>query len=161
MHTLTEADDFDRAMLVRAVLEAEQAHLAGDRPFGALIAEQGGRLLVLGRNREASNADPTAHAEVDALRKLGPRALAGAAGLTLYASGEPCPQCAAAIFYCGIRRVVYAVGADTMRACEEEGAPVLKMGCREVFATGSHPVCVVGPVEVELGREVLRRHFGR
>ena len=161
MNTLELADDFDRAMLARAVLEAEQARLEGDRPFGALIAEHGGRLLALGRNREASNADPTAHAEVDALRKLGPRALAGAAGLTLYASGEPCPQCAAAIFYSGIRRVVYAVGADTMRACEEEGAPVLKMGCREVFAAGSHPVCVVGPVEVELGREVLRRHCGR
>jgi len=80
-----------------------------DYPFGAVIVGEGNRVLALGRNSSKRNADPTAHAEMVAIRAF----LSGHdpqdfKRTTLYASGEPCPMCMGAIIWCGIRRVVFA-----------------------------------------------------
>jgi tRNA(adenine34) deaminase len=79
-----------------------------DFPFGAVIV-QGKSVLALGRNSSKRNADPTAHAEMVAIRAF----LSGhepeeLRRTTLYSSGEPCPMCMGAIIWCGIRRLVYA-----------------------------------------------------
>ncbi len=87
-----------------AIDQAKEA----DYPFGAVIVE-GKRALALGQNSSKRNADPTAHAEMVAIRAFlsghEPEDLKRA---TLYASGEPCPMCMGAIIWCGIRRLVYA-----------------------------------------------------
>jgi tRNA(Arg) A34 adenosine deaminase TadA len=88
-------------------LAIDQAKLA-DFPFGAVIVS-GGDVLALGQNSGRRNADPTAHAEMVAIRtclsKHAPDALKSA---TIYASGEPCPMCMGAIIWCGFERLVYA-----------------------------------------------------
>ena len=75
---------------------------------GAVIVRDGAAIAT-GRNLGKSNDDPTAHAEMVALRQL---IAAGATGklkgATLYASGEPCPMCMGVIIWCGIGRVVFA-----------------------------------------------------
>ena len=76
-------------------------------PFGAVIVREG-QVLASGTNRVTANNDPTAHAEVSAIReacaKVGNFKLEGA---TIYTSCEPCPMCLSAIYWAGISRIFY------------------------------------------------------
>ena len=87
-----------------AIEEARQA----DFPFGAVIVREGA-VIARGRNLGRTNRDPTAHGEMDAIRKCladhGPAALRGS---TLYTSGEPCAMCMGAIIWCHLGRLVFA-----------------------------------------------------
>jgi tRNA(adenine34) deaminase len=80
----------------------------GDFPFGAVIVRDGD-IVAAGRNLGKTDDDPTAHAEMMALRSvIAKRATDQLKGATFYASGEPCPMCMGAIIWCGIGRVVFA-----------------------------------------------------
>jgi tRNA(Arg) A34 adenosine deaminase TadA len=80
----------------------------GDYPFGAIIVRDD-RVLALGRNSSKRNHDPTAHAEMVAIRAfLEGHEPEDFKATTIYASGEPCVMCMGAIIWCGIRRLVYA-----------------------------------------------------
>jgi tRNA(adenine34) deaminase len=80
----------------------------GDFPFGAAIVREG-QVIATGRNLGKTNHDPTAHAEMVAMRAIISVGVADALkGATLYATGEPCPMCTGAILWCGIGRVVFA-----------------------------------------------------
>lgn len=106
------ADD-ERHM--RLALElARQAEAAGEVPVGAVIKHDG-RVIATGWNQPVSRCDPTAHAEIEALRGAA-RALGNyrLAGCTLYVTLEPCPMCAGAIVHGRIARLVY--GAADPRA---------------------------------------------
>lgn len=91
-------------------LELARAGVAADLggPFGALVVRDG-KILAEGENRVLSSHDPTAHAEVIALRaaatRLGTHELLGC---TLYASCEPCPMCLAAAWWSRVERIVFA-----------------------------------------------------
>lgn len=100
----TEARDY----LTRAVqLAIDNVHDHGG-PFGALIVERSGRVFT-GVNRVTANNDPTAHAEVTAIRtacaELGTFDLSGA---TLYTSCEPCPMCLASSLWARVDGIVFA-----------------------------------------------------
>lgn len=98
----------DLACMRLALREAEAALAVGDVPVGAVIARER-QVIATGRNRREIDRDPTAHAEMIAIR-------AAAAALrtwrlddvTLYVTLEPCPMCAGAILLARIRRVVFA-----------------------------------------------------
>lgn len=102
---------------------AEALRLAGDSarngggPFGAVIA-RGGEILATGSNQVTSANDPTAHAEVVAIRAACQRlSTFRLDDCVLYASCEPCPMCLAAIYWARIPRVVFAATrADAARA---------------------------------------------
>src|SRR5215212_2627007 len=99
----------DRAHLARAVALSREHMQAGDGgPFGAVIARDG-EVLAEGWNQVTSTNDPTAHAEVVAIRRAceaaGDFALPGA---TLYTSCEPCPMCLASAYWARVSRIVYA-----------------------------------------------------
>lgn len=98
----------DREFMQMAIeLSIENIELGGG-PFGAVIV-QDGKVIAKGCNRVAPNNDPTAHAEVmairDACRTLGTFDLEGC---TIYSSCEPCPMCLSAIYWAGIGRICYA-----------------------------------------------------
>ncbi len=99
----------DDEFLARAVaLSREHMERGQGGPFGAVIVRDG-RILAEGWNEVTSTNDPTAHAEVVAIRRacreIGDFSLAGA---TLYASCEPCPMCLASAYWARIGRIVYA-----------------------------------------------------
>ncbi|HLR45537.1 MAG TPA: nucleoside deaminase [Deinococcales bacterium] len=98
----------DSKHLERAIRLAEENVTAGGGPFGALIVSADGRVFEAG-NRVTSDNDPTAHAEVSAIRlacrELGTFELQGA---TLYTSCEPCPMCLASALWARVSRVLYA-----------------------------------------------------
>lgn len=88
-------------------------------PFGAVIVDADDNVVARGWNRVTSTSDPTAHAEVVAIRRAA-RAMQSFEldGTTIYASGEPCPMCWAACRWARVDRIVYA---NTRQAAAEIG----------------------------------------
>ncbi len=126
-------DANDRAFLARAVaLSAERMRGGHGGPFGAVIV-RGGRVIAEGWNEVTTANDPTAHAEVAAIR----RACAAAGdfsltGATIYSSCEPCPMCLAAIYWARLDRLVFAnsreqaaaIGFDDAAIYDEVAKPI-------------------------------------
>ncbi len=97
----------DERWMQLALAEADRAAKSGDVPVGAVIVDQDGDLLSEGRNRREVSGDPTAHAEIDALRRAAIRTGHWRIEGTLYVTLEPCLMCAGALINSRIRRVVY------------------------------------------------------
>ena len=104
----------DAAWMREALVEAERALAHGDVPVGA-VAVRDGAIVGRGHNRKEADGDPTAHAEMIALREAA-RNLGGwrLVGVTLYCTLEPCPMCAGAMVSARLPRLVY--GADDPKA---------------------------------------------
>jgi tRNA(Arg) A34 adenosine deaminase TadA len=139
---------------MRETLElAREARRADERPFAALLAVDG-RTVATGHNTANSEDNPLAHAELnlieDAINHLDQETVAES---TLYTSAEPCPMCAAAAYYAGVRSIVYSVPADHLTTLLDAA---LGIPCRDVFASGPIDVEVVGPVLEEPGIEIVR-----
>lgn len=121
----TDGSDRDGFWMQAALAEADLAARAGDVPVGAVIVSADGALIAVGQNRREQDQDPTAHAEIVALRaaarKIGHWRIEGA---TLYCTLEPCAMCAGALVNARIACVVY-------------GAPDPKAGAiKSVFSIG-------------------------
>ena len=150
----SESPSFDlEAGMGAALAEAREAGLAGDVPVGAAVFGPSGDLVALGRNRREVDGDPTAHAEVvalrDAARRLGTWRLGGA---TVFATLEPCPMCAGALVNARVKRVVYA--------CDDPKAGALKT----LFSIGqdarlNHRFEIVSGVLAEESAAMLRAFF--
>jgi len=123
------SSEHDERYLREAIAEARAAEAAGEVPVGAiLVAADGETILARGNNQVLRASDPTAHAEMVALRAAG-SALGNyrLLGCTLYCTLEPCAMCAGAILHARIGRLVYA-------------APDPKAGaCGSVLAVLNHP----------------------
>lgn len=101
-------DTSDLTFMSRAVELAREAEAAGEVPVGAIIVKDG-TIVAEGSNRPISANDPTAHAEMVALRAAG-QALGSyrLTGTTLYVTLEPCAMCASAMVHARVERLVYA-----------------------------------------------------
>lgn len=95
-------------MMRRALLAAEEAAGRGEVPVGAVVA-RGGEVLAIAANEREATGDPTAHAELLAIREAA-NTLGGwrLSGCTLYATLEPCPMCAGAAHAARLDRLVFA-----------------------------------------------------
>lgn len=94
--------------LTEAINLARDNARRGGQPFGAVLVRDG-EVLATGVNHVVATNDPTAHAELLAIREAGRRlGTTDLAGCTVYASGQPCPMCLAAIYASGIRDVCFA-----------------------------------------------------
>jgi tRNA(adenine34) deaminase len=106
----------DPEAIQAALAEARLAAKAGEVPIGAVVVH-GGAIIARGQNRVLRDVDPTAHAEIVALRAaakaLGNYRLTG----TLYVTLEPCAMCAGAMIHARIDRLVYAAADPKAGAC--------------------------------------------
>jgi tRNA(adenine34) deaminase len=105
-----------------AIAEALAAEAAGEVPVGAIIVAPSGEIIGRGNNLVLRTSDPTAHAEIVALREAGRtlsnyRILTPEGGCTLYVTLEPCAMCAGAILHARIARLVYAARDPKAGAC--------------------------------------------
>ncbi|MGH9182659.1 MAG: nucleoside deaminase [Acidimicrobiales bacterium] len=108
----------DEEAMGLALAEAAAAGAAGDVPVGAVVLGPGGDLLARERNRREERGDPTAHAELLALR--GAAAVLGSwrlTGATLAVTLEPCPMCAGAAVGARVGRVVFGAADPKAGAC--------------------------------------------
>jgi tRNA(Arg) A34 adenosine deaminase TadA len=147
----------DLIFLRRSIELASEARSDGRHPFGSLIVNARGEVVVEAHNNAVRpKGDPTQHAEIlacsAAAKLLGEEELAQC---TLYTSTEPCAMCAGAIYWIGVGRVVFALsekGLFGFTGSDKEN-PTLDLPCREVFAHGQKPIVVVGPLlEEEAGK---------
>ncbi|WP_237056336.1 nucleoside deaminase [Microbulbifer sediminum] len=121
-----------REFLARAVtLADENVRQESGRPFGAVLVRDG-QVIAEGVNTIHRDGDPTAHAELQAIRtatcSAGHPRLDGA---IMYASGHPCPMCLAAMYLCGVTRAYYALS-------QENGEPH-GLSTAEIYAELARP----------------------
>ena len=106
---------------MRAAVEAarEAAARFEEVPVGAVVVGEGGELLAVAGNRTRTDCDPTAHAEVVALREAARRAgTFRLPGATVYSTIEPCAMCAGALVQARVRRLVYGARDERAGAVE-------------------------------------------
>jgi tRNA(adenine34) deaminase len=107
----------DEQYLRLAIAEARAAEQDGEVPVGAVVVRND-EVIATGRNRVITDSDPTAHAEIIAMRAAG-RVLSNYRLLDcdLYVTLEPCAMCASAILHARIRRLIYAAPDPKAGAC--------------------------------------------
>jgi tRNA(Arg) A34 adenosine deaminase TadA len=136
-----------------ALAAARRGGKAGEVPVGAVVVDARGEVLAIAHNEVEARHDPTAHAEILALREAGRRQ--GTPRLTdcdLWVTLEPCPMCAQAIAFARIRRLYFAA-ADPKGGGVEHGA--------RVFAAASchHRPEVIGGIRETEAATLLRDFF--
>ncbi|AMO54461.1 hypothetical protein GZ77_23150 [Endozoicomonas montiporae] len=140
----------------RTVELANRAMESGNHPFGALLVHNG-KVLLEAENTIISENDATRHAELNlvshASHQLAPDILREC---TLYTSTEPCAMCAGAIYWAGIRKVVYGGSAEVL---SQIAGPGIGISGQEVFSTCHQSVELIGPVAEELCSEVHLRYW--
>lgn len=149
---MTELTDIDLTHLRRAIDLAARASAMGDRPFGAVAVARDGTVLAEGANAVVTTGDVTTHAELVAITVATAAGRAAALrGATVYASGEPCPMCAAAMVWAQVGRIVFAAATADFGPLMPAG-PGFTLTCAELVAGSTVPVEVSGP---HLGEEAL------
>ena len=161
---MAELSETDREHLRAAFALALRAREAGNLPFGCVVADAAGKVVIEEQNVALVPVkDPTAHAETLAAALAARRYERGDLGrFTLYASAEPCAMCAGAIYWAGIGRVVFGLTERDLRQItgDHPDNPTMDLACREVFAAGQRVVEVLGPELVDEARAVFDGYFG-
>jgi tRNA(adenine34) deaminase len=150
---VSSAADVERELMQQALDCAREAERLGEVPVGAVIVDAAGAVLARAANSPIAREDPTAHAEILALRAAG-RALGNyrLPGCVLYVTLEPCAMCVGASIHARLARIVYA-------------APDPKTGaCGSVFDLASsaklnHRIGVSGGVLAEESAVLLKQFF--
>ena len=148
--------------LKRAIEISRESRKNGNTPFGALLADAEGKILLEQPNVEITERKCTGHAETQGAERASMEYSKDfLAGCTLYTTAEPCAMCSGAIYWAGIGRVVYGMTEKDLLA--QTGAdpqnPTFDLPCREVFARGQKNIEVVGPFP-ELVEEIAEVHKG-
>ena len=103
---------YEEKFMLRAIKVSIKNLEKGGGPFGAVIVKDG-KVVAIGMNRVTCNNDPTAHAEVQAIRKAAKKLKTfNLSGCEIYTSCEPCPMCLGAIYWARIDRIYYGNTKD-------------------------------------------------
>lgn len=107
----------DEQFMLRAITLAQEAGEKGEVPVGAVVVK-GDEIIGRGYNAPISRSDPTAHAEIEALRNAG-RGLGNyrLTGCSMYVTLEPCAMCAGALLHARVERVIYGAADPKTGAC--------------------------------------------
>jgi tRNA(adenine34) deaminase len=110
-----------------AIAEAKK----GDAPYGAVIVKDQ-QIMALAHNTVRREHDPSAHAEINAIRSLTAQLQSPSlTGYTIYTTGEPCPMCATACVWAGISEIVYGASIQDLISINQSQ---IEITCEEVIA---------------------------
>ena len=145
----------DRDYMEEALLEARQAWEEGEVPIGALVVDPAGRIIGRGRNRPIAAQDPTAHAEIVALRQAAARVgNYRLPGCTMYVTIEPCVMCVGALLQARIQRLVFG-------AADPKAGAVVSLFRLADDPRLNHRLEVAPGVAAEACRQLLQDFFRR
>jgi tRNA(Arg) A34 adenosine deaminase TadA len=149
-------DETDVRLIRIAIDVARKARNKGNHPFGAVLVDKEGQILMEAENTVVTDRDCTAHAELNLMRQASRKYDRDfLATCSLYASTEPCPMCSGAIFWGNVRRVVFGLSeAGLYEMIEEDSEEVLYLPCREIFGKGKKSIEVFGPILEDEARKV-------
>ena len=148
--------------LKRAIQISRNSREHGNTPFGALLVDKDGNILIEQENVEITESKCTGHAETQCVEKASRLYSKDfLAECTLYTTAEPCAMCSGAIYWAGVGRVVYAMTEKQLLSLtgSDEQNPTFDLPCREVFARGQKDILVEGPSD-ELAEEAAEVHKG-
>ena len=150
-------DDRDEAFLRRAIGLARRAVEHGNMPFGAILVDADGEVVLEAENTSITDHDPTGHAETNLMREAGRRFEPDyLAGCTMYTSCEPCAMGAGSVYWVGVRHVVYGLdipGLDAIVGGDPKN-PTPHLRAAVVLAGGKYPISLEGPALLEEARAV-------
>ncbi|CAM4268887.1 tRNA(Arg) A34 adenosine deaminase TadA [Paenibacillus endophyticus] len=139
--------------LIESIAVSKQARKAGNTPFGAILVDAAGDIVLSQGNVELTESNCTGHAERTLMEQASKRySREELWHFTLYTSAEPCAMCAGAIYWGNVGTVVYGISEKRLAELtgDDEQNPTLDLPCRIVFAQGRKPIQVIGPIpEVE------------
>jgi tRNA(adenine34) deaminase len=145
----------DQEYMEEALLEARQARDEGEVPIGALVVDPAGRIIGRGRNRPIAAQDPTAHAEIVALRQAAARVgNYRLPGCTMYVTIEPCVMCVGALLLARIQRLVFG-------AADPKAGAVVSLFRLADDPRLNHRLEVAPGVAAEACRQLLQDFFRR
>jgi tRNA(Arg) A34 adenosine deaminase TadA len=99
--------NYDKKFMIKAIALSVENIKRGGGPFGAVIVKEG-KIIATGVNRVTANTDPTAHAEVNVIRKAAKKlGTFDLVGCDIYTSCEPCPMCLGAIYWAHLDKIFY------------------------------------------------------
>jgi len=149
----------DRKFIQRAIDIANNARQSGNHPFGALLADPQGNILLEAENTVVTDKDCTGHAELNLMRAASKKYDGDfLATCTLYTSTEPCPMCSGAIFWGNVRRIVFGLSEERLYSLIDPASEeILYLPCRDIFEKGQKPIEVIGPI---LEDEAIKVHEG-
>ncbi len=143
--------------LLKANDIARKARANGNTPFGAVLVDPDGNVIMEQGNAEGDLHDATAHAE----RMLASRASQKYSkeflwGCTLYTTFEPCCMCTGAIYWSNIGNIVYGLTEERLLQLTgaDEKNPTFNISCRTILAAGQKPIEVLGPFD-EIADQVV------
>ena len=156
IHAKASARDIE--LLYEAGRIAHRAKEKGNHPFGCLLADSEGNILLAGENTVVTEHNDCGHAETNlmiaASKKYDREFLAGC---SIYTTGEPCAMCTGAIYWANVRRIV--VGFSERDLLEMTGAdpenPTFNLPCDEILARGQKDFEIVGPIKDKRLIEIL------
>ena len=150
---MTELSTQDERLLRRAIAVSARSVANGNMPFGAIMADPDGNILLEAENTGITGKNPLNHAETNlmnmAVTTLSPEQIAAA---TLYTSCEPCAMCSGAMYWGGLNRMVYGMSElDLLEitGVDPRNATMRGVGCRNIFDSGQRRIEVSGPHLVE------------
>lgn len=148
--------------LLKANDIARKARANGNTPFGAVLVDPDGNVIMEQGNAEGDLHDATAHAE----RMLASRASQKYSkeflwGCTLYTTFEPCCMCTGAIYWSNIGNIVYGLTEERLLQFTgaDEKNPTFNISCRTILAAGQKPIEVLGPFD-EIADQVVEVQKG-
>jgi tRNA(Arg) A34 adenosine deaminase TadA len=153
----------DEGYLARAIELARRSREKGNHPFGSLLVDTTGEVVLEAENTVVTGHDVTAHAELNLVRTASMQFdVEALRESTLFTSTEPCAMCSGAIFWSGIGRVVYALSSEQLMGIvkDDSGSFTLALSSREVFARGGRNVEVSGPHLTEQAATVHEGFWG-
>jgi guanine deaminase len=140
----------DEHLLRLAIAKAQEGIASGQSPFGAIIV-RGAEVIAAAHNTVWRDSDPTAHAEINAIRQAAAKLKTiNLSGLTMLTTCEPCPMCLAAIHWSKIDRVIFGA---TIADAQSAGFTELRVGAASLAQLGGSKLIVeTGPCRDECSR---------
>ena len=146
--------------LKRCIEVSRLSRAHGNTPFGSILVDSDGNILMEQENVEITEGKCTGHAET-ALMERASQAYSKEFlwTCTLYTTAEPCAMCSGAMYWGNIGSVVYAMSEKTLLRLtgSDEQNPTFDLPCREVFSRGQKEINVIGPF-TELEEEAAKVH---
>ncbi|WP_067029517.1 nucleoside deaminase [Allomuricauda sp. CP2A] len=150
----------DITCLRMAIQLANNSKKSGNLPFGCILVNQNGEIVLRGENTINSDRDCLAHAEINLIREASKAYdFSYLNNCTIFTSVEPCPMCTSAIYWSGIGRLVYALDKAKYYDIVGRENPnwLFEMPTRELLQKGGRKIEVIGPLlQIEAYDEYLK-----
>lgn len=148
--------------LKRCVELSKEARKHGNTPFGALLVDATGTIILEQENIELTENICTGHAETTLVQRASQQyAKDFLKECTLYTTAEPCAMCTGAIYWSNVGRIVFGITEKKLLALtgSDDQNPTFDLPCREILARGQKDIAVLGPFP-EIEAEAVSVHIG-